>query len=82
MFQGKVRAAVRLLAENFSGGVLDLDAVMPDGETVRENLKSKHPTGQPLHPAALETDSGDFRVDYHPVLFESLTGTAIRSAAL
>ena len=82
MFQGKVRAAVRLLAKNSSGGVLDLDAVMPDGETVRENLKSKHPPGQPLHPAGLKTDSGDFRVDYHPVLFESLTGTAIRSAAV
>ena len=50
LFEGKVRAALRLLTNQSTGGVLPLDKTIPldSGHTitVREVLQVKHPPGQ------------------------------------
>ncbi|KAL5490852.1 hypothetical protein EMCRGX_G016044 [Ephydatia muelleri] len=55
MFQGKVKAALQLLCnESVSkGGMLPLNSKLPTGLTVHEELISKHPIGQPIHPSAV-----------------------------
>ena len=50
MSRGKVNKALRLLSSNSSGGVLDLDEVIPGSNsprTTREILVDKHPPGKP-----------------------------------
>jgi len=42
MFEGKVRAALRLLSDQASSGILSLDQEL-DGTSVRDILKDKHP---------------------------------------
>ena len=52
MFEGKTKAALQLLAGKGRGGVLNLDddaVTDPLIHSVREVLRSKHPTAQPLH---------------------------------
>ena len=82
MFQGKTKAALRLLSEQSKGGVLHLDDPVETGKgqrKVRDILADKHPPGQPAHP---DTIINDNPTDVHPVLFESLDAAMIRSAAL
>ena len=80
MFQGKVRAALRLLPEQASPGILSLDQEV-DGTPVRDILKDKHPPAQPAHPNTLLPQS-TCTTDYHPVIFEKVNGDLIRSVAL
>ena len=78
MFQGKVSAALRLLSEKNKGGVLHLDDSI--GPTkVREVLVSKHPQGQQATPDVIIPSEP---TDVHPVMFEPLDATMIKSAAL
>ena len=49
--------------------------------TVYNELLKKHPPGQPAHPEALKPLSS-VSSDFHPVIFDALDGTVIRSAAL
>jgi len=82
MFQGKTKAALRLLSEQSKGGVLHLDDSIEAGNAerkVRDILADKHPIGQPAPPDAVIKDD---LLDVHPVLFDSLDATVIRSAAL
>ena len=44
MLQGRVASAMRVISEE-STGVLELDANLSEGKTVREILKEKHPEG-------------------------------------
>ena len=80
MFEGKTKAAIRLLTEDSKGGVLRLsDQVTDTNQTVRDVLINKHPPGQPAHPDSVI--DGD-PPEVHPVLFESIDASTIRSAAL
>lgn len=82
MFQGKTKAALRLLSEQSKGEVLHLDDPIDtdDGQRkVRDILSDKHPPGQPAHRAAI---IDDIPPEDHPVLFECLDAAMIRSAAL
>lgn len=53
MFQGKTKAALRLITEQCKGSVLHLDTLIPhdhpdsEPKTVHEILTSKHPPHQP-----------------------------------
>ena len=82
MFEGKTKAALRLLMEVSKGSVLHLDDIIEteNGQRkVRDILTDKHPRGQPAcHDAIINDDPSEV----HPILFEPLDGTMIRSAAL
>ena len=85
MFQGKVRAALRLITNQPSGGVLPLDKPIPSNGghsvTVREMLHNKHPPGQNLVPSAIVEPDPDTQ-DPHPILFEKIDGDLIKRVAL
>ena len=79
MFQGKVKAALQLLhnESDSKGGMLPLNSKLPTGLTVSEELISKHPIGQPIHPSAF----CHFLLQNCQVIL-SLDGASIRAAAL
>ena len=82
MFQGKTKAALRLLSEQSKGGVLHLvDPIETENgqRKVRDIHLEKHPQSQPVHNDAVINDDTP---DVHPVLFQSLDAATIRSAAL
>ena len=79
VMDGKINAALRYLSDNFQGGVLSLNHAEPDGPTVREILREKHPSPREVNGEALLTGNV---TSVHPVLFESITGDAICAAAL
>ena len=85
MFQGKTRAAMQLLAKQGMGGILGVDDMIDLGDNtqkpVLEILKSKHPPAQPISADALSERNADPPV-VPPVVFEQITGSSIRSAAL
>ena len=82
MFQGKVKAALQLLRNesDSKGGMLPLNSKLPTG-LVCEELISKHPIGQPIHPSAVLSFPTP-KLPSHPVIFYSLDGASIRTAAL
>ena len=49
--------------------------------TVCNKLLNKHPLVKPVHPEVLKP-LADCRSDFHPVIFDALDGTVIRSVAL
>ena len=83
MFMGKCKAALDLISNVEKGGILHLndpaDPDNPTSPTVREVLISKHPPAKPAHPNCILTDEPD---NPHPIIFESLDGSIVRSAAL
>ena len=79
MFEGKTKAAIRLLTEKAKGGVLQLSDHVDTNRTVKDVLINKHPSRQPAHPDYLIEDDPP---EVHPVLFESIDASMIRSAAL
>ena len=83
MFQGKVKVAIQLLCNesDSKGGMLLLNSKLPTGLTVRDELISKHPIGQPIHPSAV-LSSPTLKLPSRPVIFDSLGGASIRTAAL
>lgn len=81
MTTGKVHSALRLLDNCQGGGPLPLE-VKVDGElTVRDVLISKHPPSRQPPASALLTES-EQRPPVHPVLFDSIKGSSIRTAVL
>ncbi len=87
MMEGKVRAAVRLIAEDNGGGPLPLDSLVEsDGstatpETVREVLLKKHPTKQqPALSSIITPDTPS--IEPHSILFDRINGQLIRNTAL
>ena len=88
MMEGKVRAALRLIADGNSGGPLSLDSHVESNDpnitpaTVRETLLKKHPPKQPLKQSALFISPNTQTVEPHPVLFDKIDGQLIRSIAL
>ena len=79
MFEGKTKAAIRLLTEEAKGRVLHLSDHVDTNRAVKDVLIDKHPSGQPAHPESLIEDDPP---EMHPVLFESIDASMIRSAVL
>ena len=82
MFQGKTKAALRLLSEQNRGGVLHLDyPINTENGTrkVRDILIDKHPPSQPANrDSIINADP----TDLHPGFFECLDASVIKSAAI
>ena len=85
MFQGKTSAAIHLLSQSYCCGVLHVDDPAnrddPDSQSVLDVLKSKHPQAQPASPVAATWSSAEVP-QIHPVVFERINASSIRSAAL
>ncbi len=84
MFSGKVRDALRLLKDEHGDGVLNPDDTISNGSTamsVLDVLKNKHPQGKPASRAALITPTTN-ETEVHPVIFEKIDASLIRSTAL
>jgi len=87
MLQGKVHAALCYLFCHSSGGVLNLDALVPEklpngNEVISPThriLLDKHPLGKPPDPSALLSDPLGVA---NPVIFEGLETDAIQAASL
>ena len=74
MFEGKVKATLRLITQNNNSGALHLDM------EIKDELVSKHPSRQPAVPDAILTNNT--RPDIHPVVFNAIDGNVIRESAL
>ena len=61
--------------------MLPLNSKLPTGLTVREELISKHPIGQPIHPSAVLSIPTS-KLPSHPVILDSLDGASLWTAAL
>ena len=82
MSQGKIKAPLRLLTEQSRGGILHLDDFINTGEDTRkvcDILIDKYPPSQPAH---LDSFIEDEPLDLHPVMFESLDASVIKSSIL
>ena len=79
MFEGKTKAAIRLLTEQARGGVLRLNDTVDNNKSVRDVLIDKHPSGQPAHSDCIIDEDPP---EVHHVLFKSIDASVIRSAAL
>ncbi len=88
MFQGKVKAALRLLNEpgSKSGQPLSLDELIPSGESsvsVRDKLIEKHPDSAPCDPShCLLQCTPPPDHDPHFIKFHQIDGGMIRSMIL
>ena len=76
MMEGKVKAALRLLAQDSNGGVL------PMNNEVIEALKKKHPARNPAVPSAVTMPISSSQDPSHFILFDQLDGQLIRETAL
>ena len=85
MFQGRTKAALRLLSDSDSNGVLQLNELVSSNDsdllTVREVLELKHPPAQPRSLEASIVEEGMPPI-VHPVIYDRLDACSIRSAAL
>ena len=83
MFQGKINTALHQLSQKGKcRGVKATDRIGDNTpETVLDVLKLKHSPAQPGSPDALIKADADPPV-VPPVVFEQITGSSIRSAAL
>lgn len=81
MLAGHSSAAMRLLRNGSSGGLLSLDDRFDD-KTVFDILREKHPDPAPLNPQFIETAPLPDSQHGHAVLFESVDGPAIVKAVL
>ena len=87
MFEGKVNAALHYISRDVTGGILSLDDLIPINEannppsyqSTRSILMGKHPVGRSAHPDILLPPESDST--YDSVLFEQVTGEAIKQAA-
>lgn len=84
MMEGRIRAALRLLARNTHTGLLSLDETVCNNSkrTVRAILEEKHPDAKPAHVDTIINWSNETQDDFHTVIFESITLEAIRKCAL
>ena len=84
MFQGKTKAALSMLSDNGTSGILSLNKNITIDDkitTVRQILKDKHPPAQ-----GADRDSATLRHDIetsvHPVVFERIDSLLIQRSAL
>ena len=85
MFEGKTNAVLHLLTEQHRGSILPLNSIVPSNgsefHTVLDILKNKHPAGQAVHPNTIIQPHANLP-NTHPVIFDRIDASAIRSAAL
>ena len=82
MFQGKVRAALRLVSDQCSSGVLNINQeIVGTCTPVLDLPKSKHPPAEQASSATL-LPPNDHSPEIHPILLEAITGDLIRSTSL
>ena len=85
MFHGKTSAALHLLSQSDFRGVLHVGDLAnlddPDSQSVLDVLKSKHLQAQPASPVAVPWSFVEVQ-QIHPVVFEQINASSIRSAAL
>ena len=81
MRQSRIGAAIRLLSRNNSN-LLDLNTLVngEEGRTVLDELIAKHPNKAAIEREALLSNAT--AKDFHPVIFESITGESIHRSAL
>ena len=83
MFMGKCKAALDLISNAEKGGILHIndlaDSDNPCSPSVKEVLISKHPPAQPAHSNCILDEEPQTP---HPIIFESLDASVVRSAAL
>ena len=77
--KGKLKDAVRLLKSDTQKPFKSTDVL--NGKTIAEILQEKHPDGRELHHSTL-TETNSTNTDFHPIVFESINATLIRSSAL
>lgn len=90
MLQGKVHQAVRLISNADKGGLLSLDALLPnvDGNgnatwrSTRDVLLEKHPEANIPSPEVLLPNTEADEICFDPVVFERITGETIKQAAM
>ena len=84
MFEGKTNAAIKLITGYKRGDLLQLnDPIDPTnpGRLVRDVLREKHPPARPLaHDCLVMNEPRSSPL--HPVVFDALSGSVIRSAPL
>lgn len=78
--EGRVRAALRLIAEDNNDGPLKLHSRI-GSETVRDVLSQKHPPKQPPKQSSIIMPDAPI-AEPHPVLFDMIDGLLIRSTVL
>ena len=85
MFQGKITAAIDMLCRQGKTGILHVSDKVECGEQghlpVADVLKAKHPAAKSAHPSAL-IENSDAYPTVPPVVFDQITGSSIRQAAL
>ena len=82
MFKGKVHAALDLLTNKGCGSVLCLDHQVDTSDvvkSVRESLRGKHPTSQPVTPDSIIQGVPS---EIHPVVIDSIDARLICSILL
>ena len=76
LMEGKVKAALRMLAQDSNGSVLPLN------KDIFETLKKKHPARKPAIPSAVITSNSSSHDPSHFILFDQLDGLMIRKTVL
>ena len=79
MLQGNVKGALKCLQGLSTGGVLDLNAELANGNTVLRELPEKHPDAAPAGPNTLLFGPVNL-VD--PVIFQSIDAELVRTICL
>lgn len=80
VFMGKIKDAIRLLSDSENRRVLSLDSLM-NGRSVKDILIDKHPPSQPIPQSAIYS-SPSSQIEFHPVIFDSITPDLITSNVL
>ena len=81
MKQGKLGSAISCLLNEMGKGVLGLKDTT-DGKTVKELLLEKHPKARNGDPDSIVSQTEIEPPDFHPVLFDNITGALVRQRAL
>ena len=81
MKQGKLGSAISCLSNEMGKGVLGLKDTT-DGKTVKELLLEKHPKARNGDPDSIVSQTEIEPPDFHPVLFDNITGALVRQRAL
>ena len=81
MFEGKVKAALRIFTTNGQSSFLSPNQLVEGGDkTVLDVLREKHPEDQPLVPSCIVDPAN--AESFHPVFFSQIDGAQIRSTVL